>query len=140
MEVIVKVDTEKCPMTFLERMEMIREIQDKMQDIPDIGNTMSATTFAPSLKAKRSGPLVSKVMVRNALNTKLEQHRQEYIDGDFLDEDGSQELWRIRARVGALNDVDYGEFKNDIRARVEPVLAAWRTQIGRGRRKEGCRR
>ena len=48
-------------------------------------------------------------------------------------------------RVGALNDVDYGEFKEDIAARVEPVLKAernewWRlgNQGGEGR-KEGKR-
>ncbi len=40
MEVIVKVDNTKCPMTMLERMQMIREIQDQMQGIRDIGSTM----------------------------------------------------------------------------------------------------
>ena len=37
-----------------------------------------------------------------------------------------EELWRISARVQALGDLDYGQFVNDIRARVEPVLAAYR--------------
>lgn len=129
MEVVVRVDRNKCKLTFLERMELIKRIQDQMQDIPDIGITMSAVTFAPSLDAKRKGPLISKTMARNALNTKLEQHREDYIEGDFLDTDGDQDLWRISARVGALNDVDYGEFKNDIRARVEPVLKAERERL-----------
>ena len=44
-------------------------------------------------------------------------------------EDGNKvptgnELWRISARVGALKDVDYGEFVKEIKAKVEPVLAA----------------
>jgi len=59
-------------------------------------------------------------VARNALNRKLEEHRDEYLDSDFLDvEKDGTELWRISARVGALNDVDYGEFKNEIRARVD---------------------
>jgi predicted RND superfamily exporter protein len=66
---------------------------------------------------------------RDTLNKRLLAHRQEYIDSDFVDLDGDTELWRVSARVGALNDVDYGEFKNDIRARVEPVLAAERARL-----------
>ena len=36
------------------------------------------------------------------------------------------ELWRISLRLGALNDVDYGEFVSSLRAAVEPVVAAYR--------------
>ena len=53
MEVVIKVDTKAAKLTFLERMRLIRDIQDHMQGIPDLGNTMSATTFAPSLESKR---------------------------------------------------------------------------------------
>lgn len=136
MEVIVKVDNTQCKLTFLERMQMIRQIQDSMQDIPDIGNTMSATTFAPSLKVKRNGPLGSRAVGAVGLNRVLEQNRDKYEESDFLDKDGDNDLWRISARVGALNDVDYGDFKNDIRARVEPVLKAWREKLAkRGEKK-----
>jgi uncharacterized protein len=128
MEVVVRIE-DKNGMSFLEKMQLIRRIQDAMQDIPDIGSTMSATTFAPSLKVKRAGPLAGPSMIRAALNRTLEEHRQEYIEGDFLDHDGDAELWRISARVGALNDVDYGEFKDDIRASVEPVLQAERERL-----------
>lgn len=129
MEVIVKVDNSKANMTFLEKLELIERIQKQMVDIPDIGCTMSAVTFAPSLKVKRAGP-ISRRTVRSVKNKKLEDHRDEYLASDFLDidEDGT-ELWRISARVGALNDVDYGEFKNDIRASVEPVLRAERQRL-----------
>ena len=37
-----------------------------------------------------------------------------------------EQLWRISARVGALNDLDYGVFVDDLRKVVEPVLAAYR--------------
>lgn len=36
------------------------------------------------------------------------------------------ELWRISARVEALSDLDYGQFVEDLRAAVEPVLAEYR--------------
>ncbi len=134
MEVIVKVQND-CKLSMAERMQMIRQIQDAMQDIPDIGNTMSATTFAPSLEVKGRGHRA--VITKNTLNARLEKHRQEYIDADFLDLDGDAELWRISARVGALNDVDYGEFKNDIRDRVEPVIQAWRDRLALAAARDG---
>ncbi len=140
MEVIVRVDNEKADMTFLERMELIKIIQEQMVDIPDIGCTMSATTFAPKLEVRRLGAFGSKTVMRNALNRKLEDHADEYFESDFvdLDENGT-ELWRISARVGALNDVDYGVFKEDIRARVEPVLKAKRKQLAARRAKEAAK-
>jgi uncharacterized protein len=129
MEVVIKVDPAKCKLNFLERMELVRRVQDQMQGIKDLGNTMSAVTFAPSLEIKGGGPF--KRALRKTKSDHLEQHRQEFIDGDFLDMDGPQELWRISARVGALNDVDYGEFKSEIRDRVEPVLQAQRELLAK---------
>jgi hypothetical protein len=88
------------------------------------------------LKVKRQGPLVSKAMMRTGLNRKLEDHRDEYLDSDFVSvEPDGTELWRISARVGALNDVDYGVFKDEIRARVEPVLRQERERIIAERKK-----
>lgn len=130
MEVIVKFDTTKNNMTMLEKMELLERIEGKMQRIEHMGNTMSAVTFAPELpKGRRS--FLSKTMNRNVTNRRLEAHREEYFDSDFLDRDGDTELWRISARVGALNDVDYGEFKNDIREQVEPVIVVERERLAK---------
>ena len=96
MEVIVKLDNNKCDMTFLERLELIDAIQEEMQKTPYIGCTMSATTFAPSLEV--TGKLRPCAMpMRDTLNKRLLSHRQEYIDSDFVDLDGDTELWRISA-------------------------------------------
>ena len=131
MEVVVKVDTNTTKMNFLERMELIDRIQKKMETIHGIGNTMSIVTYAPPLEVKRAGPFLSKRTMRGVLNKKLEDHRQEYLDSDFLALDGDVELWRISARVGALNDIDYGEFKRDIEQCVEPVLKEQRHRLAK---------
>ncbi len=128
MEVVVRVDNTKSSLTMLERAELVGRVQKSLQEIEEVGNTMSAVTFAPPLEAKRMG-FVRKSTIRDVWNKRLEAHRQEYIDGGFLAIDGDAELWRINARVGALNDVDYGLFLDDLRAKVEPVLAAERTRI-----------
>lgn len=129
MEVVVKLDTGKIKSTFLERMELIDRIQKQMESINGIGNTMSVVTYAPPLEVKRAGPFISKRTMRSILNKKLEDHRDEYLDSDFLALDGDVELWRISARVGALNDIDYGEFQADIQACVEPLLKAERERL-----------
>jgi predicted RND superfamily exporter protein len=129
MEVVVKIDNSKSQTTFLERLELIDRIQHRMESINGIGNTMSLVTYAPSLVIKRAGPFISKNTMRNILNKKLEDHREEYLQSDFLAVDGDVELYRITARVGALNDIDYGEFKNDIQNAVEPVLAEERLRL-----------
>jgi predicted RND superfamily exporter protein len=130
MEVIVKIDTNKNQMSMLEKMELVERIQSQMQKIEHMGITMSAATFAPELPKRRRG-LISRQTTRDVTNRRLEANREEYLDSDFLDTDGETELWRISARVGALNDVDYGEFKEDIRQRVEPVLVAERARLAK---------
>jgi predicted RND superfamily exporter protein len=131
MEVVLKIDPEKSNTTFLERAELVERIQRKMEGINGIGNTMSVVTYAPPLEAKRMGPFISKRTMRNILSKKLEEHRDEYLKSGFLALDGNVELWRISARVGALNDIDYGEFKNDIQQCVEPILAKERERLAR---------
>jgi len=130
MEVVLKLDNAKLDMNFLERLELVKRVQEAMRETPYIGCTMSATTFAPSLEVSAKLSTMRNAM-RDTLNKRLSTHRQEYIDSDFVDLEGETELWRISARVGALNDVDYGEFKNDIRARVEPVLIAERERLAK---------
>jgi len=55
-------------------------------------------------------------------------HRAEFLAGDYLSEDKKEEFWRITARIGALNDVDYGEFVDTIKAHVEPVITERRAE------------
>ncbi|HTU26350.1 MAG TPA: MMPL family transporter, partial [Pirellulales bacterium] len=128
MEVVLRFDNTRSSLTMFERAELVDRVQKSLVEIEEVGNTMSAVTFAPPLDVKKKGP-IRKSTMRDIWNKRLEAHRQEYIEGGFLANDGDSELWRISARVGALNDVDYGLFLNDLRAKVEPVLAAERTRI-----------
>ena len=115
MEVVVEIDNQGAKMTFLERMRMIRDIQDDMQGIPDIGNTMSAMTFAPSLDVE------TRRLSRPQSKTQHAQQRSgKAIETSTL----TATSWTSMAipscggsvpASAALNDVDYGEFKTDIR-------------------------
>lgn len=131
MEIVLCVDNTRCKLTMLERMQLVSRMQERLQQTEGIGNTMSAVTFAVPLEVKRAGPLISKKTMAAIVNKKLEDHRDEYIKSGFLAVEGNTEMWRISARVGALNDMDYGTFIHEIKQEVEPVLLAQRDALAK---------
>ncbi len=141
MEVIVKLDQERCKLDFLERMELGERVQARLAEIPEVVGVLSAVTFAPHLpraeeykdKGGIGGALGHLVGVRNRYklaraqyNKYLEEHRDDFIQGDYLSEENGQDLWRISARVGALRDVDFGDLLIAIKAHVDPAIDAER--------------
>jgi hypothetical protein len=144
LEVVVKInqDPAVCPLNFLERMELVGRIQQQMQNVPEVGSSLSAVTFAPRLPRpedyRRKGGILGTLRrmavrdeyqtARRMYNQKLSEHRHEYLEEDYLAEEAGYDLWRISARVGALQDVDYGQVMADIRQAVEPVFAELRQQ------------
>ena len=152
MEVVINMDTdrEKCSLNFLERMELVDRVQRKIEAIDEVGSSLSTVTFAPDLptdnpqksdpqsaesqpKPKRRGGLTGILshtlgvkdqdkLDRKMRNKNLEDHRAEFLEGDYLCESDGKELWRISAGASALKDVDYAKFVGDIEAAVKPVL------------------
>lgn len=121
------------PLRILERLEAVDHIQrtiarafgDAGQEI--VGQAMSAASLAPPLPE----PSSSMTVERSQFNRRLGESKEELIDSDYLriEQDGrlaGSELWRISLRVGALSDVDYGRFINELRVAVSPVLEAYR--------------
>ncbi len=117
-------------LSFLERMELAHHVEQVIarrfgeQGTNVVGQTMSAATFAPALPEAGGG--FTSFARRGGTNRRLEAHREELLASDYLrlDDDGA-ELWRISVRLGAFNDVDYGQFVHELQAAVEPVLAAY---------------
>ena len=138
MEILVRIDDETCPLTFLERMELVGSIQKSIGDLDEVGSSLSTVTFGRSLDvgdgsdgiggaAARAIGFGSRTK-RSVLNRRLTAHRQDFLDGDYLREaelpDGTkQELWRISARVSAVKEVDYALFKRDLQSKIDPILA-----------------
>lgn len=112
-------------LTALERMQLVDRIQkvceqefgESGQDV--IGKGMSAATFVSDLPASTDSS------TRGAFNSQLER-QLEKLPTDYVRTDTRNELWRISERLGALNDVDYGEFVHEQKVAVEPVLNAYR--------------
>lgn len=129
MELVLTVDDEKCKLSMLERMELVERIEQEVHKFDEIGATMSAVTFAPPLPdpvpAGTSWRDPRRIR-RNVTNQKLIKYRSELTDGGYLADDAETELWRVTARMHALDDTDYGLFVHDLKARVEPILTAYR--------------
>lgn len=127
MEVIIRIDDEHCPLSFLERMELVRHMQEKIEQIEHVGSSISAVDFSAYLPERPDWPEPSWNAARITLDrrTALRQDRLQktgYLDLG-QDRGESEQLWRISLRVGALNDVEYGDFIDKVRAVVEPELA-----------------
>ena len=131
MEILVRID-ENCPLNFLERMELVDEIQREIGVLGEVGSSLSTVTFGRSLDMASGGEGLRAKLARSTLNKALMRHRDEFLAGDYLREatitaaDGSrhsQELWRISARVSAIQEVDYALFKADLQNKIDPILA-----------------
>jgi hypothetical protein len=141
MEILIRCDQEKCDLNFLERMELVDEIQREIGELGEVGSSLSTVTFGRSLDVGGGGigGAAGRVFGLNArtrrsvLNRRLVAHRDEFLDGDYLREakvesaEGirDQELWRISARVSATKEVDYADFKRDLQSKIDPILASY---------------
>ncbi len=119
-------------MPFLERMEMAARVQTVIEEEfgPEgrdvVGRALSAATFVRPLPKPGGSTLAHSL--RSSTSSRLEAHRDEFLNSDYLriDERDGTELWRISLRLGATKGVDYGSFVGNLQETVEPVLAAQR--------------
>ena len=148
MEILIRCDQEQCDLNFLERMELVDEIQREIGELGEVGSSLSTVTFGRSLDVGGGGigGAAGRVFGLNArtrrsvLNRRLVAHRDEFLDGDYLREakvvsdEGTreQELWRISARVSATKEVDYADFKRDLKSKIDPILASHQSDGTKG--------
>lgn len=104
-----EADGEQYRMTMLERLEMLRTIQRRMEQLPEISRALSVATFTP--KSTQVGIATADASGDYIKNKSLEEHLDRLLEGDFLrlehkagsDEVTGRELWRVSARVAALS-------------------------------------
>ena len=117
----------------LERAEAVARIQKVLQEqfgyegANIVGRGMSPTTMLRDIPPPWPGYNPK----RSAYNRKLHEEGGQLLETDYMALEQNEsaegaELWRISLRLGALNNVDYGEFVSSLRAAVEPVVAAYR--------------
>lgn len=123
MEVIIRVDQQDCPLSFLEQMELVQHVQERIEQLQHVGSTISAVNFAAELPPRADWPMVPKwTPARIALDSRLQKRIERLEKTGYFDSGDGEQLWRVSIRVGALNDIDYGEFIHKVEHVVKPVL------------------
>ncbi|MGI9177803.1 MAG: efflux RND transporter permease subunit [Pirellulales bacterium] len=103
-----------------ERLDMVREVGTALRDLPGVSGVSSAAMFLPeSTTSSGSRAAVRKAVVAR----KLESNLAELSDMKIIRDLDGEQLWRVTARTSALAGIDYGEFLDRVRDRVEPVVA-----------------
>ncbi|MCA9237843.1 MAG: MMPL family transporter [Planctomycetales bacterium] len=132
-----EADGKQYRLTMTERADLIRRIQTRIEALPEISRALSLGTFLP--KTSGSSYHLADTVLDYITNNTLRDNRSHLLAGDYLRMErvkGSEtqltgrELWRISARVAALEDsrgngIDYGKFVHELQAEVDPVLLAY---------------
>lgn len=119
-------------LNMLERMELAKRIENVIeqqfgkQGWDVTGHSFSAATFAPVLPSVRGDTRT--FALRSTTARRLEGYRDSFLNSEYLrlDQADQSELWRVSMRVGALQNLDYGEFVAEVKHAIEPVMTAHR--------------
>ncbi len=141
VEMIVRFDKrEQRRLNFLERLEVVRQIQDRMRQHPEISGAISLADFQPVYKPLPESATRIQRMLRNkkvkqteqrvkaenaaarAFLTLSSQTADLHESGEKRLSDPGDELWRISAQVAILSDLNYGDLTRDVDEIAKSVL------------------
>lgn len=112
-------------MTMYERAQLVRTLQNEVEKLDEVSRVLTAATFSadPEEQQNVTGVegTISRKLDESRGDLKEYLRREENAEGELT----GRELWRVSARVTALGDVDYGLFVTDLKAKVEPIMAAY---------------
>lgn len=108
----------------LRRFEVVRNTHGVINRMNEVGSTMSAATFFPSVPRASGtrGGSIRRTAMRTVLGVRLESSIPRLMEGHQYAIDQGREYWRITARVSAIDNTDYGQFLQVLRDRLDPFL------------------
>ena len=133
--------------SMLERLELSRRIRRKLERYfgPDgmdiVGSGTSMDVFTPLYQFEEQVPSRSRSLFSKELwRSRGDMLAQDYYAISGVPKDKTKtidpsvngaEIWRVSIRLAALNNVDYGQFVNDLKSVVEPIMSGYtaRTEI-----------
>jgi predicted RND superfamily exporter protein len=121
MEVIIRID-EHCPLSFLERMELVRHIQERIEQNEQVGSSISAVDFSIPLAQRTDWPQPRWTPARLTLDKRLAQRQGQLEKAGYLVTGDGEQLWRISLRLSAMKDVEYGDFVAMLERMIDPEL------------------
>lgn len=136
VEIVVRFDSQaQKNLRFLERMEIVRMVEEEIRRHPDVSGTLSLASFQPRREAPGDDTGSREKIFYNRRSSETEKRcKTGQVTGaaEFLAEanttpagerlTGLDELWRINAQCGTLGDIDYDQLTADLSAGTAVVL------------------
>lgn len=104
-----------------ERLDLVQAIEGRLRERGVVTGVVSAATFLPplpevgSLRAATQRTIAARRLERDLAAAESLKYVRDVPQG---------QLWRVTARVPALEDIDYGRLLDGVRADIEPLVAA----------------
>jgi len=97
MEVVIRVDNQRCKLNMVQRMRLAQNVERAMQRLGDVGGALSAATMAPDITPMKRRPTVVERMAGinpeqtfdRILNDKLEEYRAAFREYLTIDKDAA---------------------------------------------------
>ncbi|HUG68608.1 MAG TPA: MMPL family transporter [Pirellulaceae bacterium] len=125
VEIIVHLD-HHSPLSLLERLTLVGEMNRQLDQIDKVAGAMSAATFTPTIP---EGGGLRQTIKRRLMENNLADNREQFA-AHYVRDAEEGELWRVSARVEALNALDYGQFMGLLRDRLQPLLDQYSATSG----------
>jgi len=111
-----------CRLDPLERMELVRYAQRRIEQIPILSGAMSAASFYPDIP--RAGG-IRHTARRSILRRQIAERKNELVDAHYVHVGRREEAWRISARVYDNAQLDYGQFLDRLGEQIQPIVASY---------------
>ena len=142
IETIVRFNKQAQQATsFLERMEVVREVENQISSHPEISGTLSLADFQPVTSAPPADARTFQKITYNRRSSEVERRIKdggeagaaaflsvatEAVDLDQPGDDGlnaaGDELWRITAQSAVASDSNYGSLTDELNHRVQSIV------------------
>jgi len=118
VEVIIKFPSNST-IDVIDRVKLISEVHAELHSVDMLGGIVSVATFVPPIP--RQGG-VRATVGRSMLRNRLEAEKSGLIASGYLRVDDEGEHWRIGGRAPGHLDINYVDFLEILRNRVEPLI------------------
>jgi predicted RND superfamily exporter protein len=105
----------------LQRVRWLSTIQRNLNELPEVGSTLSAASFLPAIPTA-SG--IRAAASRAVFNAKLRQQLPTLVDQGWIHQDDDRQQWRITCKVSGLQDEDYGVFVDRVQSATQATIEA----------------
>ena len=120
VEVVIRFAADS-PLRAAERLDLVRDVETALRDVPGMTGILSPATFLPDLPPVGGVRATARKAV---IARQLEQSLAGLADMRLIRDVADGQLWRVTSRTSALAGRDYGDILAAVRRRVDPIIAA----------------